>query len=91
MCYSIPWHGWITTKFKPVYRNRDLIWDHYSNVWKLAFLLSYDMTTPMFTPDGRLLQVEYASVAAQQRSLPIVALVLREYRDDSYVKGGSDN
>ena len=58
------------------------------------------MTTPMFTPDGRLLQVEYASIAAQQRSLPIVALVLREYRDDSpennnksdpYIKGRSDN
>eukprot|EP00816_Leptocylindrus_hargravesii_P012636 CAMPEP_0196822452 /NCGR_PEP_ID=MMETSP1362-20130617/83561_1 /TAXON_ID=163516 /ORGANISM="Leptocylindrus danicus, Strain CCMP1856" /LENGTH=317 /DNA_ID=CAMNT_0042202015 /DNA_START=131 /DNA_END=1084 /DNA_ORIENTATION=+ len=34
---------------------------------------NYDMTTPLFTPDGRLLQVEYASLAAE-RSPPLVAL-----------------
>ena len=33
----------------------------------------YDMTTPQFTPDGRLLQVEYAS-AASQHSSPLIAL-----------------
>jgi 20S proteasome alpha/beta subunit len=33
----------------------------------------YDLTTPQFTPDGRLLQVEYASAAAQ-RSAPLVIL-----------------
>ena len=38
-------------------------------------------------------QVNYRQkhLSWQQRSLPIVALVLREYRDDSYVKGESDN
>jgi 20S proteasome alpha/beta subunit len=34
---------------------------------------NYDMTTPQFTPDGRLLQVEYASTAADL-STPLVAL-----------------
>lgn len=34
---------------------------------------NYDMTTPQFTPDGRLLQVEYAS-AASHHSSPLVAL-----------------
>jgi hypothetical protein len=29
---------------------------------------NYDMTTPLFTPDGRLLQVEYASRAATHSS-----------------------
>ena len=33
------------------------------------------MTTPQFTPDGRLLQVEYAS-AASDLSSPLVALQL---------------
>ncbi len=34
---------------------------------------NYDQTTPQFTPDGRLLQVEYASSAADQ-SAPLVVL-----------------
>jgi len=34
---------------------------------------NYDLTTPQFTPDGRLLQVEYAS-AASHHSSPLVAL-----------------
>ncbi len=34
---------------------------------------NYDMTTPMFTPDGRLLQCEYASRAATWSS-PLVVL-----------------
>lgn len=37
---------------------------------------NYDMTTPQFTPDGRLLQVEYASAAAEISS-PLVALQLQ--------------
>ena len=36
---------------------------------------NYDMTTPQFTPDGRLLQVEYACTAADL-SAPLVALHL---------------
>ena len=35
---------------------------------------NYDMTTPMFTPDGRLKQVEYASLASQHSS-PMVIYV----------------
>mmetsp|Transcript_16223 Transcript_16223/g.23888 ORF Transcript_16223/g.23888 Transcript_16223/m.23888 type:complete len:326 (-) Transcript_16223:122-1099(-) len=38
---------------------------------------NYDMTTPLFTPDGRLLQVEYASLAAE-RSPPLVALSVED-------------
>jgi 20S proteasome alpha/beta subunit len=37
---------------------------------------NYDMTTPQFTPDGRLLQVEYASAAADLSS-PLVVLQLQ--------------
>ena len=36
---------------------------------------NFDLTTPQFTPDGRLLQVEYAS-AASEHSSPLVALTL---------------
>lgn len=48
---------------------------------------NYDMTTPMFTPDGRLLQVEYASIAAKDRSSPILALTLRQDQEDVIVLG----
>lgn len=41
---------------------------------------NYDMTTPMFTPDGRLLQVEYASNAPTLQSSPLVAF---SYKDES--------
>ena len=44
---------------------------------------NYDMTTPLFTPDGRLLQVEYASLAAE-RSPPLVALSVKD-REEGHV------
>jgi 20S proteasome alpha/beta subunit len=34
---------------------------------------NYDLTTPLFTPDGRILQVEYASMAPSHSS-PLVAI-----------------
>jgi 20S proteasome alpha/beta subunit len=43
---------------------------------------NYDMTTPQFTPDGRLLQVEYASSAADL-SCPLIALQLSSSEDDT--------
>jgi 20S proteasome alpha/beta subunit len=38
---------------------------------------NYDLTTPQFTPDGSLLQVEYASAAAD-RSSPLVAVAVND-------------
>jgi 20S proteasome alpha/beta subunit len=43
---------------------------------------NYDLTTPMFTPDGRLLQVEYACRAASHSS-PLV--VLKRDDDDTVI------
>lgn len=42
---------------------------------------NYDRTTPMFTPDGRLLQVEYAGRASEHSS-PIVGVVFPMINDD---------
>ena len=43
---------------------------------------NYDQTTPQFTPDGRLLQVEYASSAADS-SPPIVVVEFSSHRSAS--------
>jgi hypothetical protein len=37
---------------------------------------NYDLTTPMFTPDGRLLQVEYAEQASLSWSSPLIAILV---------------
>ena len=37
---------------------------------------NYDLTFPQFTPDGRLLQVEYAMTAASSKSTPIACVGL---------------
>ena len=44
---------------------------------------NYDQTTPQFTPDGRLLQVEYASSAADQ-SAPLVVLEFLGNDNEAY-------
>ena len=67
----------------------------------------YDMTTPMFTPDGRLLQVEYASAAAEnaaastqtsQSSSPFPILIVRlqphqqqRSQEEEQQQNGSEN
>jgi 20S proteasome alpha/beta subunit len=42
----------------------------------------YDMTTPQFTPDGRVLQVEYASAAASHSSCVVVAPIPNDNDND---------
>jgi len=49
---------------------------------------NYDQTTPQFTPDGRLLQVEYASSAADLSS-PLVAVEFFSPLSQSYSGGKS--
>jgi len=45
----------------------------------------YDMTTPLFTPDGRLMQVEYATLAATKTKLGTAPFVFLEVEDEIVV------
>ena len=43
----------------------------------------YDHTTPLFTPDGRLLQVEYAAKSVDNYAGPLLAIPVQQTRNDT--------